>query len=92
MYELVGPGTIATGDTAGFSQAYGSKDVGTGKTLIPSGSVTDGNLGHNYDVTFVNNTTGVITARHITVTAQTELPRSWCFAQPQQSTRSFGPP
>ncbi len=33
----------------------------TNKTLIPSGSVIDGNDGKNYDVTFENNTTGSIT-------------------------------
>jgi len=31
--------------------------------------VVDGNLGNNYDVTFVTNTTGVITSRSVTVTA-----------------------
>ena len=36
--------------------------AGTGKTLTPSGTVNDGNGGANYAVTFVNNTTGVITA------------------------------
>src|SRR5439155_17225850 len=40
-------------------------------TLTPSGSVSDGNAGANYTVTFVTNTTGVITARAITVTAAT---------------------
>src|SRR5207249_1723702 len=44
---------------------------GTGKTLTAAGSVTDGNSGANYAVTFVANTTGAITARAITVTAAT---------------------
>ena len=65
-------GSLASGDTANFTQSYGNKDVGTGKTLIPSGSVADGNAGANYTITFVNNTTGVITARAITVTASTD--------------------
>ena len=43
--------------------------MGTGKTLIPAGSVTDGNAGNNYAITFVNNTTGVINQLAITVTA-----------------------
>jgi hypothetical protein len=64
-------GVIQTGDTANFSELYANKDVGTGKTLIPSGSVIDGNGGNNYAVTFVNNTTGVVNARPITVTAAT---------------------
>jgi hypothetical protein len=57
----VAPG-VAAGDTANFSQTYDTQNVGTGKTLAPAGSVTDGNSGANYNVTFANNTTGVITA------------------------------
>ena len=37
--------------------------------LTPAGSVTDGNSGANYAVTFINNTTGVITAKPLAVTA-----------------------
>ncbi|MBI1761329.1 MAG: hypothetical protein HYR56_07835 [Acidobacteria bacterium] len=62
---------LVGGDTSGFTQSYDTKHVGTGKTLTPSGSVSDGNSGNNYNVTFVNNTSGVITARAITVTAAT---------------------
>ena len=62
-------GTILAGDTANFTEVYSNKNAGTGKTLIPSGSVTDGNGGANYSVTFANNTTGVISALPITVTA-----------------------
>ena len=62
-------GTLAPGDTANFTEAFGNKNVGTGKTLTPSGSVSDGNSGNNYAVTFAKNRTGVITARAVTVTA-----------------------
>jgi autotransporter-associated beta strand protein len=55
-------GTIQIGDIANFSEAYATPDVGTNKTLIPAGSVTDGNSGANYSVAFVNSTNGVITA------------------------------
>src|SRR5207248_8838329 len=48
---------------------YADRNAGTGKTLTPGGSVSDGNGGNNYTVTFANNTTGVITTRAITVTA-----------------------
>ena len=65
-------GSLAAGDTANFSESYSTKHVGMGKTLTPSGSVTDGNGGNNYAVTFANDTTGVITARAITVTAATD--------------------
>ena len=43
--------------------------MGTGKTLIPSGSVSDGNSGNNYTVNFANNTNGTITALSLTVSA-----------------------
>jgi hypothetical protein len=54
-------GTLATGDTANFSEAYLNANIGTGKTLHPSGSVSDGNLGNNHDVTFVDSANGTIT-------------------------------
>jgi hypothetical protein len=62
---------LATGDTPNFTEAYTTKNAGSGLMLIPSGSVNDNNSGNNYAVTFVNNTTGVITTRAITVTAAT---------------------
>ena len=65
-------GSLASGDTANFTEAYTSKNAGTGLTLVPTGSVSDGNNGGNYAVTFANNTAGVITARAITVTAATD--------------------
>lgn len=61
---------IQTGDTANFTQTYDNKNVGTGKTLTPSGTVNDGNNGLNYSYTFVTDTTGVITPKSINVTAQ----------------------
>jgi hypothetical protein len=60
---------IATGDTASFVQTFADKNVGTGKTLTPSGIVADGNSGGNYAVTFASVATGSITQRPITVTA-----------------------
>ena len=62
---------IVSGDTANFIETYDNKNAGTVKTLAASGSVNDGNGGNNYQVTFVEDHTGVITARPITVTAQT---------------------
>ena len=55
-------GSLATGDTATWIETFDTPVVGTGKTLTPAGTVTDGNSGNNYTVTFVTNTTGVITA------------------------------
>lgn len=65
-------GTLGTDDVANFVQTYGTKHVGTGKTLTPSGSVNDGNSGNNYSVSFVPITTGEISVLPITVTAGTD--------------------
>src|SRR6185503_18333421 len=69
---LITTGSLAAGDTSGFLQVFNSKHVGPGKTLTASGLVVDGNSGNNYAVSFVTDTTGVITARALTVTAQTD--------------------
>ena len=62
-------GNLVPGDSATWTQTFDNQNVGTGKTLTPTGTVNDGNGGNNYSITFVNNTSGVITARAITVTA-----------------------
>ena len=62
-------GAIQAGDTASLLEAYTDKNVASGKALVPSGVVNDGNGGANYAVTFANNTTGVISARALTVSA-----------------------
>ncbi len=62
-------GSLAFGQVANFTQSYNNKNVGTGKTLTPAGTVTDGNGGANYAVTFVTDATGVITAKALTVSA-----------------------
>jgi hypothetical protein len=64
-------GSLATGDTGSFSETYGTKNVGTGLTLTPAGTVADGNSGNNYAITWNTDLTGAITARSITVTAAT---------------------
>ena len=64
-------GSLVSGDTANFTESYDTKNVGASKTLTAAGSVNDGNGGNNYAVTFVADTTGVITALPITVTAAT---------------------
>ena len=56
-------GTLQAGDTAAFTETYDNKNAGTGKTLTAAGAVKDGNGGNNYAVTFVTNTTGVITPK-----------------------------
>jgi len=65
-------GSLAPGDSASWTQTFTTPDVGTGKTLTPAGTVTDGNTGNNYNVTFANNTTGVITSATLTVIADNQ--------------------
>jgi hypothetical protein len=62
-------GSLVFADTATWTQTFDTKDVGTGKTLTPAGTVTVG--GANYTVTFANNTTGVVTAKGLTVAGVT---------------------
>ena len=59
-------GSLASGDTANFTEVYSGKDVGTGLTLTPSGTVNDDNGGNNYAYTFVAATTGTITPKALT--------------------------
>src|SRR5207253_1669599 len=65
---------LAGSDTVtGKAETYDTKNVGTGKTLAVSAyTVNDGNSGANYTVTTVDDTTGVITAKALTITAQTK--------------------
>ena len=67
----INAGSLASGDTLAFIETYDTPAVGTGKTLTPSGSVSDGNGGAKYSVTFISNTAGAITqtADHFLVTA-----------------------
>jgi hypothetical protein len=64
-------GTLATGDSVDWTQSFDDRDVGTGKTLTPSGTIEDGNGGANYDVSIIT-ATGNITALEITVSAVTD--------------------
>src|SRR5207244_10650577 len=67
-------GSLAVGDTGTFTETYDTRAVGTGKTLAPAGTVKDSgsvDVTANYNISLVNSTTGVITARPITVTAAT---------------------
>jgi hypothetical protein len=60
---------VVSGDTANFSQLFDNENVGSGKTLSASGSVSDGNGGGNYEVTFVDSHDGKITQRDLAVSA-----------------------
>jgi len=63
----IAPGLVG-GDTASFAETYNTPDVGTGKTLTPSGTVSDSNSGNNYNVSFASSTAGIITSVDQTVT------------------------
>ena len=67
-------GALAAGDSANFTQTFDTQNAGTGKTLTPAGSVTDGNSGNNYSVTLVAVTTGTITQAGQTITVTTHAP------------------
>ena len=63
-------GSVQTGDSApAWTEAYDTKNAGTGKTLTPAGTVNDGNGGANYHVTYAVNASGVINQTNLTVTA-----------------------
>jgi hypothetical protein len=52
---------LQTGDSiTGLGEAYKNAAVGSNKTLVPFGTIVDGNGGQNYAPTWVNNVTGVI--------------------------------
>lgn len=63
-------GALASGDSfTTRSETYASKNAGTGLTLTPSVVINDGNNGNNYQLTLVNDTTGVINKAPLTVKA-----------------------
>src|SRR5206468_4098728 len=49
---------LVGGDNSGFTQTFDTRNVGTGKTLMPSGSANDGNNGNNYAPTLHSVSTG----------------------------------
>ena len=79
----ISSGSLMGGDTAAFSQAFSDKNVGTSKTLTPSGTVTDGNSGNNYSYTFSAQNNGTITAKALTITASAQ-------SKPYGTTLSLG--
>jgi hypothetical protein len=68
----ISDGTIAGADTPSFTQSFDTKAAGNGKTLTPAGSVTDGNGGANYQITFIAVHTGIVSPRTLVVTASAQ--------------------
>ena len=65
-------GLKATDSITNATETYDTKNAGTAKTLsVASYTVVDGNSGLNYAVTTATNSTGVITAVPLTITAVT---------------------
>ena len=64
----ISPGSLVNGDTGTWTQHFNTKDT-TADTLIPSGSVSDGNGGNNYNISFVSIPTQSIHRRGVTATA-----------------------
>jgi hypothetical protein len=65
-------GVLMSGDKiTGLAESYSDKNAGSGKTLNVNNSytITDGNGGNNYAVTFASVNTGVINQAKLTVSA-----------------------
>jgi len=64
-------GSLINGDAGTFSETYDSKTQGSGKTLTPAAAISNAgvDVSANYNITLTPITTGVITKRPITVTA-----------------------
>lgn len=62
-------GAVQFDDTADFTESYSDPNVGTGKTLTPSGIVSDGNGGSNYVYTFVATTNGEIDPLSVSISS-----------------------
>ena len=60
-----------TGDVANFIETFDSRDAGA-RTLTPSGTVSDGNGGQNYTITFAPGVTGTINKAQLTISAASD--------------------
>jgi hypothetical protein len=61
-------GTLAYSDTVTWIETYDNPTVGTTHVMTPTGTVSDGNGGNNYAITFVPISTGIILTRPVTAT------------------------
>jgi len=67
-FPVVDPLMLGDAVSTGPVQVFDNKNAGTGKTLSASGLlIDDGNAGNNYMVTYVDDLTGEITPRSVTV-------------------------
>ncbi|MEP0806095.1 MAG: hypothetical protein HRF47_11425, partial [Chloroflexota bacterium] len=69
-------GSLVGSDTATWTQTFDTKNAGTNKTITPAGTVSDGNGGNNYTITF-QTATGDITAKALTVSGVTAANKTY---------------
>lgn len=63
---------VASDSVTGITLAFLDKNVGTNKTVTAAGAtISDGNLGGNYNLSYANSSVSSITAKAITVTGLT---------------------
>lgn len=73
--------------TSEGAQVYDSENVGTGKTLSASGAViNDGNSGNNYAISYVDDNTGEISKRALTVSVDTDQSKTYGDLDPDSYT------
>jgi len=83
----ISSGALAGTDSAAFRETYDSPDVGTNKTMIPAGDISDGNGGLNYTVTYTSLAQGTISVAPVQllgVSAQDKI-----YDTTRQATLSF---
>ena len=79
---IITSGQLFATDTGSFTETYSTIHAGTGLTLTPTGTITDGNGGADYIVTYVPltknspgvgpNGPGIITPEALTISAVTD--------------------
>ena len=62
---------LAYSDTVTWTESYDNRNAGTTHVMTPAGTVSDGNGGNNYAVTFATIATGVISKAALTIAAVT---------------------
>jgi hypothetical protein len=86
-------GTIASGDSApAWTQTFDNRNMGTNKVLAPAGLVNDGNGGNNYAYTYIQDTTGVINPKALTVSAAGLTPANKIYNGTTSATLTPGSP
>jgi Legume lectin domain/YDG domain len=83
-------GSLAYIDTPTFTETYDNKNVGTNHVMTPTGTVSDGNGGNNYSVTFKTINTGVINPLPIDLSALSLIGTNYGTGHPALPTWTDG--